>query len=201
MVFADAAARTSAITSPQEGMISFLKDTNSTEYYSGSAWVAIGGSSVQKVAQVLSTTKTDTFSASITAGSNAAVTGLSQTITPSSATSKILVTLTISGFNLNYAGFSAAIARGSTLIGIGDAAGSRLSVGSGTSIIDINHIGSVTCQFLDSPATTSAVTYNGYVFNSQSSTRTVVVNRTDADTSAVDFLRTASTITVMEITA
>jgi hypothetical protein len=44
MVFADAAARTSAITSPQEGMISFLKDTNSTEYYSGSAWVAIGGS-------------------------------------------------------------------------------------------------------------------------------------------------------------
>jgi hypothetical protein len=45
MVFADSAARTTAITSPQEGMISFLKDTNSTEYYSGSAWVAIGGSS------------------------------------------------------------------------------------------------------------------------------------------------------------
>jgi hypothetical protein len=44
MVFASAAARTSAIASPQEGMISFLKDTNSTEYYSGSAWVAIGGS-------------------------------------------------------------------------------------------------------------------------------------------------------------
>ena len=43
MVFADAAARTSAIASPQEGMISYLKDTNSTEYYSGSAWVAIGG--------------------------------------------------------------------------------------------------------------------------------------------------------------
>jgi hypothetical protein len=42
MVFADAAARTSAITSPQEGMVSYLKDTNATEYYSGSAWVAIG---------------------------------------------------------------------------------------------------------------------------------------------------------------
>jgi hypothetical protein len=41
MVFANAAARTSAITSPQEGMISFLKDTNSTEYYSGTAWVPI----------------------------------------------------------------------------------------------------------------------------------------------------------------
>lgn len=43
MVFADAAARTSAVTSPQEGMMSYLKDTNSVEYYSGSAWVAVGG--------------------------------------------------------------------------------------------------------------------------------------------------------------
>ena len=39
MVFASAAARTSAIASPQEGMISYLKDTNATEYYDGSAWV------------------------------------------------------------------------------------------------------------------------------------------------------------------
>jgi hypothetical protein len=45
MVFADAAARSAAITSPQEGMISYLKDTNATQYYSGSAWVAVGGSS------------------------------------------------------------------------------------------------------------------------------------------------------------
>jgi hypothetical protein len=45
LVFANAAARTSAITSPQQGQVSFLKDTNSTEYYTGSAWVAIGGSS------------------------------------------------------------------------------------------------------------------------------------------------------------
>ena len=43
MVFADAAARTSAIASPQEGMISYLKDTNATQYYSGSAWVSVGG--------------------------------------------------------------------------------------------------------------------------------------------------------------
>jgi hypothetical protein len=45
LVFADAAARTAAITSPEEGQVSFLKDTNSTEYYDGSAWVAIGGGS------------------------------------------------------------------------------------------------------------------------------------------------------------
>jgi hypothetical protein len=45
MVFASAAARTSAIASPQEGMISYLKDTNATQYYSGSAWVNVGGGS------------------------------------------------------------------------------------------------------------------------------------------------------------
>ena len=44
-VFADAAARTAAVTSPQEGNMSYLKDTNSTEYYSGSAWVAVAGAS------------------------------------------------------------------------------------------------------------------------------------------------------------
>jgi hypothetical protein len=44
LVFADAAARSAAITSPQEGQFSYLKDSNSTWYYSGSAWVASGGS-------------------------------------------------------------------------------------------------------------------------------------------------------------
>lgn len=38
-VFASAAARAAAITSPQEGQYSFLKDTNALEYYDGVAWV------------------------------------------------------------------------------------------------------------------------------------------------------------------
>lgn len=42
-VFASAAARSAAVTSPQEGNFSYLKDTNSTEYYDSSAWTAIGG--------------------------------------------------------------------------------------------------------------------------------------------------------------
>ncbi len=45
MVFASSAARASAITSPQEGMITYLKDTDVTQYYSGSAYVTIGGAS------------------------------------------------------------------------------------------------------------------------------------------------------------
>jgi len=40
LVFASSAARSAAVTSPQEGQYSYLKDTNATEYYDGSAWVA-----------------------------------------------------------------------------------------------------------------------------------------------------------------
>jgi hypothetical protein len=42
MVFANAAARTSALTSVlAEGMVSYLQDTNAVEVYNGSAWVGI----------------------------------------------------------------------------------------------------------------------------------------------------------------
>ena len=45
MVFASAAARTSALTSVlAEGMVSYLQDTNAVEVYDGSAWVGIGSS-------------------------------------------------------------------------------------------------------------------------------------------------------------
>lgn len=41
LVFADATARDAAITSPQEGQFAFLKDTNVTTYYTGSAWANV----------------------------------------------------------------------------------------------------------------------------------------------------------------
>ena len=46
-VFADAAARTAAVTSPQEGNMSYLKSDDTTYYYSGSAWVALGVSALK----------------------------------------------------------------------------------------------------------------------------------------------------------
>ena len=42
LVFASAAARDAAITSPQEGQYAYLKDTNVTYYYDGSTWVVSG---------------------------------------------------------------------------------------------------------------------------------------------------------------
>lgn len=43
LVFASAAARDAAITSPQEGQFAYLKDTNATTYYTGSAWTDLVG--------------------------------------------------------------------------------------------------------------------------------------------------------------
>ena len=42
LVFASAAARDSAITSPEEGQFAYTKDTNGLWYYDGAAWVASG---------------------------------------------------------------------------------------------------------------------------------------------------------------
>ena len=68
-VFASAAARTAAITSPQEGQMSYLKDTNSTEYYSGSAWVAVGGATNVGMT-LISTTTIGSAVSSITLADN-----------------------------------------------------------------------------------------------------------------------------------
>ena len=45
LVFADSAARSAAITSPQEGQSSYLKDTDVIQVYSGTAWVTKSGGS------------------------------------------------------------------------------------------------------------------------------------------------------------
>jgi hypothetical protein len=109
--------------------------------------------------------------------------------------------LSINGNNANYGGFAAYLKRGGTDIAIGDAAGNRSRVGATNDLSSAAKLANVTITFLDSPATTSPVTYEGWVRNVQSTTRTVYVNRTETDSDSVDFVRTASTITVMEILA
>lgn len=46
MVFDDSTARASAIPSPTEGMMSYLKDTDAVEVFSGSNYQAVGGATV-----------------------------------------------------------------------------------------------------------------------------------------------------------
>jgi len=154
-----------------------------------------------KVLQVVSVTKTDTFSASVAAGANTAITGLSVTITPQLASSKVLIFGTVFGRGSNQNGFNAALARGSTLINLGDAAGSRSRAGGAGYVDTTFHVAGIPLMFLDSPATTAATTYNIYAINLDIGTRTVFVNRSENDSDTVNYVRTSSVITVMEISA
>ena len=157
MVFASSAARTSAIASPQEGMISYLKDTNSTEYYSGSAWAPIsagGGGKVLQVVQGSSTTLTASTSTSLVD------TTLTATITPSLNTSKILILASHASTAMTrtsggYANAGFALLRGATVIQ--DLSNSSFGVGDTTGGVYLR--GYVGISYLDSPATTSATTY------------------------------------------
>jgi len=153
------------------------------------------------VLQVVSTTKTDTFSASVAGngGTSGPVTGLNVSITPRSTANKILVFATI---QIASAGIRAAVnlLRNSTEIAIGDAAGSR-DRNSGFAAEIGGYEGQVlTLNYLDTPNTTSATTYSVALVNSlQSATQTLYVNRTETDADAVTVPRLVSTITAMEV--
>jgi hypothetical protein len=149
------------------------------------------------VVQVKSTTKLDTFTTSSTSFTD--LTGLSVSITPTSATNKVLVVCNLAIMGQGGVTRSTAqLVRDSTVIGSGTTAGSRVSgiavgnaLGGGTIISDA-------ITFLDSPASTSALTYKIQVRSN--SAGTTFVNRADEDTDSANFSRVSSTITVFEVT-
>ena len=65
MVFAGTAARSSAIGTPSEGMISYVSDTNAVEVYDGSNWVAVGVDT--SIASSIVTTAVNSIAATATA--------------------------------------------------------------------------------------------------------------------------------------
>jgi hypothetical protein len=148
-----------------------------------------------KILQVVSTTKTDTFTTTSTSFTD--VTGLSVSITPSSASNKILVMCNVNG-SVTGSTFKAGLRllRDSTAIAIGDAAGSR-SRGFGQLSAPSYQMLSSSITFLDSPSSTSSVTYKIQLLSQSGST--AVINRTGDDADQAETLRTASSITVMEV--
>jgi len=157
----------------------------------------ITGAGGGKVLQVVSTAKTDTFST--TTGSFIDVTGLSVSITPSSASNKILILSDIhfgTPGNAGYIYFK--LVRASTDIYLGDAAGSRIRGFGGGMAADSATTMQLSNVFLDSPSTTSATTYKIQVYN-QNVAQTGYINRSSTDTDNTSYLRTASSITAIEI--
>jgi hypothetical protein len=158
MVFADAAARTTALASVlSEGMISYLKDTNVTQYYSGSAWVNIGGGGGGKLLQLVSASTTTSTAITTTSMADTSITA---TITPTLNTSKILVIVSASTATQRSANESRAQAqllRGATKIADMNTESFFGGQFSGITTFFMQAQNSVT--YLDSPATTSATTY------------------------------------------
>jgi hypothetical protein len=87
MVFADSTARTAAIPTPSEGMITYLEDTDAVEKYDGSAFVGVA--IAPAILQVVSAQRTTSFSSA--SSSYVTMTDASISITPSSTSSKIII--------------------------------------------------------------------------------------------------------------
>jgi len=155
------------------------------------------------VLQVVSTTKTDTTSfASSSTNAYVDITGMSVTITPISATSKILVTYTACVSQSGGATIHIRLLRDSTSIGQGDASGNRLgdsAVWRPNATQYVYEVAPVSHSFLDSPNTTSAITYKLQATLGGTYSATFYLNRAGTDDNQDYVGRTASTITVMEI--
>ena len=165
------------------------------------------------IIQVVQSVKKDTASVSGGIASELtgfeSVSGLTQAITPSSTSNKILVEMNLSisisvNSNLILARLRRKIASGSFATisdAIGDTAGSRYSC-TATDFAGASgySLKTLTLRYLDSPSTTSAVTYGFSVAHDSGATRTIYINRGDNDTSSYAYVpRTISTITLSEV--
>lgn len=157
------------------------------------------------ILQVAQSFKTDTFS--LTSQSYINVTGLTVSITPTTNTSKILIMMNVAfSGRAQLDSLYAAFGKNSSVItaSIGDAASLRpratLSSFPGDALYVDNYQAQATQMYLDSPATTSSITYS--VMMRTANGNTMYVNRTytDRDTANYDG-RWTSSIVVMEVAA
>ena len=182
--------------------VSIGSSVTATSFFGSGA--GLSGVSGGKIGQVLQTVKTDTFSRNGSSWGD--ITGMNQSITPISTSSKVFVMVDIKiGADHGDSDYNFKIVRGSTDIYIGDADGSkrRSSMGTGSYGMPSNtadgqyRLEQVSLMFLDSPSTTSATTYKVQIINVGGRTNYINRNHHNGDTAATP--RTASSITLMEI--
>jgi hypothetical protein len=162
----------------------------------GTTWAATPLSSLATgVKQVQSATKTDVFTTT-TASTWFDITGLSASITPSSASSKILVlvSLTVGSDGHNA---TARLVRGSTAIAIGNSSGSRTPSSVGDYYDNASVSRTYSIMYVDSPSTTSSTTYKIQGFQDIAGTYTVNASYNDVD--ATYTFRSVSSIILLEI--
>jgi hypothetical protein len=151
-----------------------------------------------KVLQVVNVTKTDKFTTTTALPSFTDITGMSVSITPSAISSKILVLVNgvFSQGNGSY-GTGMRMVRNGSAIYIGDSSGSstRMLAGQGLGTGESYQVGA---QILDSPSSTSSVTYKLQLGTESGGTAQIGGSY---QTSGAYHSATASSITLMEIGA
>jgi hypothetical protein len=168
---------------------------------SGDTGVPASGMPTGSVIQIIQTVKTDVFST--TSASYVDVTGLSVTITPISTTSKILVSysLQFSGITDSYG--AATVVRNGSIISAGTSAtGNQTNITTGLATGSSGNwnykLQTAHYEFLDSPASTSALTYKIQVKATYSSRDVWINGPYSQDNSAYNDFGVSS-ITVREI--
>jgi hypothetical protein len=170
--------------SAYDGQMIYETDTNLVRIWNGSAWKTLSYSDYTN-GTILQTVTGTTSSQASSNGTTHANTNLSAVITPSSASSKILVTVTQNGVaKIMNTSVDLNLVRDSTII----SAFAR-SVGY-TGTTTWGYAGTVGVTYLDSPATTSATTY-----------KTTFASASGIDTAYVNAFGSISYITLQEIAA
>ena len=169
-------------TSPFDGQMIYETDTNLVRIWNGSAWKTLSYSDYTN-GTVLQTVTGSTSSQASSNTTTHANTNLSATITPSSTSSKILVTVAQNGVTkIMNTSVDLNLVRDSTIISaFARAVGFTNSTAWGYS-------GTIGVTYLDSPATTSATTY-----------KTTFASASGIDTAYVNAFGSISYITLQEI--
>jgi hypothetical protein len=199
-----------APVSPAEGDL-WLNSTEAKMYVyyddgTSAQWVAAVGGTVPsqgKIIAVKSAIFTGTQSASVTAGSNVAVTDLSITHEVADASNKLIISafLGIAATTVGRGNVGLAIDDGSGLIGVGATAGNRTSVGAGGQIAataDQDNVSMPSVTFVHTPGAGSK-TYTVRAINIAAGTQTLFINRSEVDTDTGGRSRGASSLVIQEV--
>ncbi|MCC6946394.1 MAG: discoidin domain-containing protein [Bradyrhizobiaceae bacterium] len=158
-----------------------------------------GGGGSGGTGNITTAVKTDTYN--FTNGTTwTDIPGMSVTITPGSAGSKVLVTPSISVGNTEAdQTVMFRLMRDSTPIGLAATAGSRAVGTFSVRNPNTHRVETSTMLFVDAPGTTSAVTYKLQMRKTYSYSGTPKINTSGADSDADYTARTISTLTAMEV--
>jgi len=194
MTFADDAARTTALPSPSEGMVTYLADSDGLFSWSGSAWVPAANSASLGAGTILQVVQASTSTEVTIASTTYTDTGLSATITPRATSSKILVVVsqnmgieTATSVNLRLGGLR--LLRGATAVHTNATFALIRSQFSSGHSNTVQGMGSLVFQ--DSPNTASAVTYKTQGQVNDTGTSTLVRAQYSSQPSTITLLEVA----------